>query len=77
MRESFHRSYGKFTVKVSDSNHPGAQGVSDFITNDELYMGIEFEDGNNYFITADAEEGTHLSGGGPNPESTDGQGWTA
>ena len=67
MGESYHRPYGKFTVNVSDSNHPGAKGISDFTTSDELYMVMEFEDGNDYFITADAEEGNggtgHFSGG--------------
>ncbi len=74
--ESFHRPYEKFTVNVSNTNHPGAKDVSDFITSDELYM--MFEDGNDYFVTADAPEGTHLSGGGPK-QTTGGTfslGWT-
>ena len=56
---SFHPPYGTFTVNVSHGNHPGVSGVSDFTTNDELYMGIEFKDGNEVFITADSEEGSH------------------
>ena len=65
MAKSFHPPYGQFTVNVSEPGHPGVQGVSDFVTNDELYMGVEFKDGNNVFITADAEDGTHTWRGEP------------
>jgi type 1 glutamine amidotransferase len=57
--KSFHPPYGKFTVNVSNSSHPGVQGVSDFVTNDELYMGLAIKAGNQVFITGDAEDGTH------------------
>ena len=56
---SFHPPYGKFTVNVSDSSHPGVSGVSDFATNDELYMGLAIKDGNTVFLTGEAEDGVH------------------
>ena len=55
---SFHPPYGNFRVKVSNSAHPGVDGVSDFSTDDELYMGITYLDGNDVFITGTSEEGT-------------------
>ncbi|MCH9039630.1 MAG: ThuA domain-containing protein [Chloroflexi bacterium] len=58
--ESYHPPYGQFTVNVKNPDHPGAKGISDFVTNDELYMGIEYRgDGNDVFLTADAEDSTH------------------
>ena len=59
MGKSFHPPYGQFTVDVKSSKHPGAQGISNFITNDELYMNIEYKDGNDVFVTSDFEEGTY------------------
>jgi type 1 glutamine amidotransferase len=56
---SFHPPYGQFTVNVKDPAHPGVRGVSDFTTNDELYMGIPYTAGNKVFITGTAPEGTH------------------
>ena len=56
---SFHPPFGSFTVNVINSQHPGVLGVSDFVTNDELYMGIEYSDDNDVFMTADSEQGTH------------------
>ncbi len=56
---SFHPPYGKFTVNVSSSSHAGVSGVSDFVTNDELYMGLAIKEGNNVFITGTAEAGVH------------------
>tara|TARA_B100000700_G_scaffold139758_1_gene155838 strand:+ start:10090 stop:10842 length:753 start_codon:yes stop_codon:yes gene_type:complete len=64
---SFHPPYGKFTVKVSDDSHAGVQGVSDFETDDELYMGLALKDGNDVFITGDSEDGTHPWGPDRNP----------
>ncbi len=58
--DSYHPPYGKFEVNVSDAESPGTVGISDFMTNDELYMGIEYRDGNDVFITGDAEDGTHM-----------------
>ena len=72
--ESFHPPYGKFTVNVSDSNHGGVKGVADFTTNDELYMGLAFRDGNDVFITATAEDWTRP--GGPEREPMDMPGGT-
>ena len=46
-------------MNVSQPGHPGVSGVSDFETSDELYMGIVFEEGNDVFITGDAEDGTY------------------
>ena len=55
---SFHPPYGQFTVNVRNAGHPGVQGVSDFTTNDELYMGLAHKEGNEVFLTGDSEEGT-------------------
>ncbi len=59
MGQSFHPPYGQFTVNVKNPDSPGAQGISNFTTNDELYMNLEFKDGNDVFITAEFEEGTY------------------
>ena len=40
MEKSFHPPYGKFEVNIGELEHPGVAGVSDFITNDELYKVI-------------------------------------
>ena len=55
---SYHPPYSNFAVKVSNSSHAGAAGVSDFDTDDELYMGIDYKDGNDIFLTGDSEDGT-------------------
>lgn len=77
---SFHPPYGHFTVNVSDSNHSGVRGVSDFTTNDELYMGLELKEGNEVFLTGDAEDGTYPWGPDRNPMDMPGGtfplGWT-
>ena len=77
---SFHPPYGEFTVHVSAPGHPGVQGVSDFTTPDELYMGLAFADGNDVFLTADAAEGTHPWGPDRRPKHMPGGtfplGWT-
>jgi type 1 glutamine amidotransferase len=76
--ESYHPPYGKMTVNIKDPSSAGAQGISDFETSDELYMGVELTPGNDVFITADAEEGTFLSAGKPRhmPGGTFPLGWT-
>ena len=56
--KSFHPPYGKYTVNVSNSKHVGVKGVVDFTTNDELYMNLALREGNEVFITGDAESGT-------------------
>jgi type 1 glutamine amidotransferase len=56
---SFHPPYGEFTVHVSAPGHPGVQGISDFTTPDELYMGLAIGSGNDVFITGTAADGTH------------------
>ena len=78
MGKSFHPPYGQFTVNVKDQSHPGVEGISDFVTNDELYMGIEYRDGNDVFITADSKDQTHMRGGEPRfmPGGTFPLGWT-
>ena len=63
MGESYHPPYGRYTVNVTQPGHPGVEGVSDFVTNDELYMGLEYRDGNDFFMAADSEEGTYTWGG--------------
>ncbi len=58
--ESYHPPYGEVNVNVKNADHPGMKGISDFSTNDELYMGIEYrEQGNDVFMTGDSEDGTH------------------
>jgi type 1 glutamine amidotransferase len=56
---SFHPPYGEFTVNISAPDHPAVSNMSDFTINDELYMGLALQDGNNVFITAEAPQGTH------------------
>lgn len=56
---SFHPPYGQFTVTISNPDHPGTRGVSDFTIDDELYMGLAFHEDNDVFITADADAGTY------------------
>ena len=56
---SYHPPYSEMKVNVSNSSHFGAAGVSDFETTDELYMNTTFkEQGNDVFLTGDAEDGT-------------------
>ena len=62
---SFHPPYGEFTVNVKNSSHPCAQGLEDFSTSDELYMGLALKPGNDVFLTADSVDGTHPRGGVP------------
>lgn len=52
---STHPPYGQFKVCVSDSDHPCTQGLSDFITNDELYTKLAWKPGNQVFLTADLD----------------------
>ena len=63
MGTSFHPPYGNFTVNVTQPEHPGVSGIADFATNDELYMGIDYQDGNNVFMSGTSEEGTYAWGG--------------
>ena len=65
---SYHPPYGTMMVNVSNAGHKGAGGVADFATEDELYMNTTFGEGNDVFITADAEDGTYPWG--PNREDT-------
>lgn len=78
MGTSFHPPYGKFTVNIQNSNHPGVAGISDFDTNDELYMGLKYSDDNDVFMTGDSEEGTYQWAGKPThmPAGTFPLGWT-
>ena len=55
---SYHPPYGEMLVRVDNPAHVGVVGVSDFVTRDELYMGIRFREGNDVFLTGDAEDGT-------------------
>ena len=63
MGTSFHPPYGKFTVNVTQPEHAGVKGISDFETNDELYMGIDYQEGNNTFMYGTSEDGTFAWGG--------------
>ena len=60
---SFHPPYGEFTVNVCKADHPGVQGVSDFSTNDELYMGLAYGEGNDIFLTGDSERDLAVGAG--------------
>jgi type 1 glutamine amidotransferase len=77
---SFHPPYGEFTVNVCAPTHPGARGVADFTTSDELYMGLALGEGNDVFLTADAADGVHPWGPERHPKSMPGGtfplGWT-
>ena len=59
MGQSFHPPYSNFSVDVSNSEHPCATGISSFTTDDELYMNIDYREGNDVFITADFEGGVY------------------
>ena len=50
---STHPPYGQFTVNLKDAGHPCAEGISDFVTNDELYTKQAWKPGNDVFFTAD------------------------
>ena len=58
MGKSVHPPYSNFKVDVSNGSHPCARGLDGFDTDDELYMGIEYKDGNDIFLTGASEEGT-------------------
>ena len=77
---SFHPPYGQFTVNVSQASHVGVAGVSDFSTNDELYMGLAIKNGNDVFLTGTTQDGTHPWGPDRAPTSMPGGtfplGWT-
>lgn len=47
--------YGQFEMTVKDGEHPCASGISDFITNDELYMDLGWRPGNDVFLTCEYE----------------------
>jgi type 1 glutamine amidotransferase len=79
MGTSFHPPYGKFTVNVTQPEHAGVKGISDFETNDELYMGIDYQEGNNTFMYGTSEDGTYAWGGQDAVHMPDGTfplGWT-
>jgi hypothetical protein len=62
--ESYHPPYGQFAVNVKNSGHPCVAEIKDFVTNDELYMNINFEEsGNDVFLSGDSDEGTHVFAG--------------
>ena len=77
---SYHPPYSEMKVNVSNSNHQGVAGVSDFSTEDELYMGLRIIEGNDVFITGDAEGGTYPWGPDRTPTHMPGGtfplGWT-
>ena len=76
--KEFIKKTGQFTVNINNSDHPGVAGISDFVTNDELYMGLEYSGDNDVFMTGDSAEGTHDWGGKPThmPAGTFPLGWT-
>lgn len=63
MGTSYLPPYGSVAVTVTQPGHPGVAGVSDFDTSDELYMGIDYQDGNDVYMTGKSEDGTWPWGG--------------
>ena len=67
-------------MNVSQASHFGVAGVSDFSTDDELYMGLAIKEGNDVFLTGTTEDGTHPWGPDRAPMSMPGGtfplGWT-
>ena len=59
MGQSFHPPYSNFSVDVVNGSHPCASSISAFNTDDELYMNIDYRDGNDVFITADFQGGAY------------------
>ena len=59
MGTSTHPPYGQFTVNVSNTSHPCADGISDFVTNDELYTKIGWRPGNDVFLSANLQGETY------------------
>jgi type 1 glutamine amidotransferase len=62
---SCHPPYGQFTLDVKNLDHRCAEGISEFVTNDEMYIQLDMKPGNDVFLTAELEEGTHIWGGTP------------
>ena len=52
---STHPPYGQFTVNVPRGEHPCAEGIADFVTNDELYTKLGWREGNEVFMTAELD----------------------
>ena len=52
---STHPPYGQFTVNLTQSDHPCADGIEDFVTNDELYIKLALKPGNDVLLTADLD----------------------
>ncbi len=52
---STHPPYGQFLVNVDEADHPCAEGISDFLTNDELYTKLGWRAGNDVFLSADLD----------------------
>ena len=59
MGKSFHPPYGNFEVIIGNQEHPCASGLSDFNTDDELYMNTDFRDGNDVFMSATHDSGSY------------------
>ena len=57
--QSTHPPYGQFGVAVSDATHSCAEGITDFVTNDELYTKIGWRSGNHVFLTAELDGVIH------------------
>ena len=77
---SFHPPYGRFTVNISNSGHPGVNGVAECDTDDALYMGLAITEGNDVFLTGHTENGTQPWGPDRAPKDMPGGtfplGWT-
>ena len=56
---SRHPRYGQYKMIVRETNHPCASGISDFITNDELYLKIGWRPDNDVFLVSEFEGESH------------------
>lgn len=49
---SSHDNYGSFTVHIADNSHPVTAGITDYVTNDELYFNQKGEGNLKPLLTA-------------------------
>ena len=56
---STHPPFGRFTVNVKNPSHPCAEGITDFVTSDDLYIKLGWKPGNDVFLTAELDGESH------------------
>lgn len=59
---SYHPEYSQYTVRIADRDHPCVNGISDFVTNDELYMDLAQQPDIDIFLTSEFKGQTHPLG---------------